>query len=130
MYSGSVTNFALYIAEDDGTADADFPCLESKEIVSKFGFTSLALVRTSDSNSGTEPSSAGDTEVKKTTSSEQPPAAVLESTDYHSFSGFLLHKVRPKTEISLGKRFILVSSRIISKIHFSSMFMVSFIYPI
>jgi len=26
----------------------------------------------------------------------------LESTDYHSFSGFLLHKVRPKTEISLG----------------------------
>jgi len=100
--SGSVTNFALYIAEDDGTADADFPCLESKEIVSKFGFTSLALVRTSDSNSGTEPSSAGDTEVKKTTSSEQPPAAVLESTDYHSFSGFLLHKVRPKTEISLG----------------------------
>nr|CAG4642542.1 EOG090X072S [Evadne anonyx] len=100
--SGSVSNFALYIAEDDGSADADFPSLEAKEIVSKFGFTSLALVRTSGGNSATEASTSGDNEVKKTSSSEQPPAVVLESTDYHSFKGYLLHKVRPKTEISLG----------------------------
>lgn len=30
--------------------------------------------------------------------------ALLESTDYHSFKGFLLHKVRPKTEITLGNK--------------------------
>lgn len=103
MFSGSVSKFALYIAEDDGSADADFPSLESKEIVSKFGFTSLALVRTSGGNSGIDATTSGDKEVKKTSSSEQPSAPVLESTDYHSFNGYLLHKVRPKTEISLGK---------------------------
>lgn len=40
-----MNNYALFIAEDDGSPDADFPWLVTKEDVGKFGFTSLALVR-------------------------------------------------------------------------------------
>lgn len=36
--------YGLYIAEDDGDVDWDFPCLDSREVVSKFGFSYLALV--------------------------------------------------------------------------------------
>jgi hypothetical protein len=39
-----VSQFALYIAEDDGEVDWDFPCLDPKETVAKFGFSYLALV--------------------------------------------------------------------------------------
>jgi hypothetical protein len=34
----------LYIAEDDGDVDCDFPCLDPRETVGKFGFNYLALV--------------------------------------------------------------------------------------
>ncbi|XP_053398792.1 target of rapamycin complex 2 subunit MAPKAP1-like isoform X2 [Mercenaria mercenaria] len=37
--------YCLHIAEDDGEVDTDFPSLDSKEPVSKFGFTKLALVQ-------------------------------------------------------------------------------------
>lgn len=40
----NVDMYCLHIAEDDGEVDADFPSLDSKEPVSKFGFTKLALV--------------------------------------------------------------------------------------
>ena len=36
--------YCLHIAEDNGEVDTDFPSLDSKEPVSKFGFTKLALV--------------------------------------------------------------------------------------
>lgn len=37
--------YCLHIAEDDGEVDTDFPSLDNKEPVSKFGFTKLALVQ-------------------------------------------------------------------------------------
>jgi len=40
----NVETYCLHIAEDDGEVDTDFPSLDSKEPVSKFGFTKLALV--------------------------------------------------------------------------------------
>lgn len=43
-YRDSVNHYGLFIAEDDGAVDWDFPCLDSREVVSKFGFTYLALV--------------------------------------------------------------------------------------
>ena len=115
-------NYALFIAEDDGSPDSDFPCLEPREVVAKFGFTSLALVRSSkpaNNNPGhnNEASSKKDGEAVSVDESNktdqqsttekgedgQASKAILESTDYHSFKGFLLHKVRPKTDITLGK---------------------------
>ncbi|KAG1654955.1 Target of rapamycin complex 2 subunit MAPKAP1 [Nymphon striatum] len=36
--------YSLHIAEDDGEVDWDFPCLDPKDTISKFGFSVLALV--------------------------------------------------------------------------------------
>ena len=36
--------YTLHIMEDDGEIDLDFPPLESREPVSKFGFDQLGLV--------------------------------------------------------------------------------------
>lgn len=41
---GSVHNYGLCIAEDDGEVDWAFPCLDTNEPCSKFGFTCLGLV--------------------------------------------------------------------------------------
>ncbi|XP_072016011.1 target of rapamycin complex 2 subunit MAPKAP1-like isoform X2 [Amphiura filiformis] len=41
--SENVENYALMIAEEDGEVDTDFPALDSKEAISKFGFNTLAL---------------------------------------------------------------------------------------
>ena len=43
-YRDNTDMYGLHIAEDDGEVDTDFPSLDSKEPVSKFGFTKLALV--------------------------------------------------------------------------------------
>jgi len=89
--------------------------LEPSEIVGKFGFTTLALVQvasperdhsanmlTAATTSSTNSGKAVDA-LNVETGSIIQPTPVLESTDFHSFTGFLLHKVRPKTEIILGK---------------------------
>lgn len=39
-----VSTYGLYFTEDDGEVDRDFPCLDSRECVAKFGFTCLGLV--------------------------------------------------------------------------------------
>lgn len=39
-----VLNYGLYITEEDGEVDSDFPNLDPKECVAKFGFTCLGLV--------------------------------------------------------------------------------------
>ena len=39
-----ITNYGLYITEDDGEVDWDFPCLDPRETIAKFEFTTLALV--------------------------------------------------------------------------------------
>lgn len=38
--------YSLHIAEDDGEVDWDFPPLDDRETVAKFGFLVLALVET------------------------------------------------------------------------------------
>ena len=40
----NVETYCLMIAEEDGEVDMDFPALDSKEAMSKFGFNTLALV--------------------------------------------------------------------------------------
>lgn len=36
--------YGLYITEDDGEVDWDFPCLDPREVIAKFEFSSLCLV--------------------------------------------------------------------------------------
>ena len=44
LFRTGVEHYGLHIAEDNGEVDWDFPCLDSKETVAKFGFGFLALV--------------------------------------------------------------------------------------
>lgn len=39
-----IKKYGLYITEDDGEVDWDFPCLDPRETISKFEFTTLGLV--------------------------------------------------------------------------------------
>lgn len=43
-YQNDVKSYSLHIAEEDGEVDMDFQSLEEKELMSKFGFSHLALV--------------------------------------------------------------------------------------
>lgn len=40
----NIDHYCLMIAEEDGEVDEDFPALDNKEAISKFGFNTLSLV--------------------------------------------------------------------------------------
>ncbi|XP_071947297.1 target of rapamycin complex 2 subunit MAPKAP1-like [Antedon mediterranea] len=42
--SEEVESYCLMIAEEDGEVDTDFPALDNRELIARFGFPSLALV--------------------------------------------------------------------------------------
>ncbi len=48
----NVSHYSLRIAEENGEVDPDFPSLNSKELVAKFGFPVLALVEKDDLENG------------------------------------------------------------------------------
>ena len=49
--------YSLHIMEDDGEIDSDFPPLENREPVSKFGFDQLGLVLNHNSSSQSDSTS-------------------------------------------------------------------------
>ena len=49
-----MSQYGLYIAEDDGDVDWVFPSLDTREVVSKFGFSYLALVETDNAKNNDE----------------------------------------------------------------------------
>ncbi|KAI5633461.1 SAPK-interacting protein 1 (Sin1), pleckstrin-like domain-containing protein [Phthorimaea operculella] len=57
---GSVHDYGLCIAEDDGEVDWAFPCLDANEPCSKFGFTCLGLVELKKKRNGGYPVEEGD----------------------------------------------------------------------
>nr|CAI5822841.1 unnamed protein product [Callosobruchus analis] len=81
----SVSQYGLYITEEDGEVDRDFPCLDAKEPVSKFGFSTLGLV-----------------EHKEATKTVEEHNKLMEAPLYKSFRAFMLSKVKPKVEVSIG----------------------------
>ncbi|XP_050303512.1 stress-activated map kinase-interacting protein 1 [Anthonomus grandis grandis] len=74
-----VSNYGLYITEEDGEVDSDFSHLEPKECVAKFGFTCLGLVehteppkviaRSDSYQAKTDNTASPDTNEKKRTTS-------------------------------------------------------------
>ncbi|XP_048587889.1 target of rapamycin complex 2 subunit MAPKAP1 isoform X2 [Nematostella vectensis] len=54
----NLNHYCLMIAEDDGEVDTDFPALDRKEIITKFGFTSLALVEVKKEGSASKQAAA------------------------------------------------------------------------
>ncbi|KAJ8961031.1 hypothetical protein NQ314_006013 [Rhamnusium bicolor] len=120
-----VTNYGLYICEEDGEVDRDFPCLDPRECVAKFGFTCLGLVEHKDNfKSVTFPDESQNVtnikeEINRTrTTSEKSKADEnrqkndmlamdehnkrMEAPLYQSFRVFMINKVRPKVEVHIG----------------------------
>lgn len=45
-----ISKYGLYLTEDDGEVDWDFPCLDPRETIAKFEFTTLGLVEMKESD--------------------------------------------------------------------------------
>lgn len=119
-----VSSYGLYITEEDGEVDRDFPCLDAKECVAKFGFTCLGLVEHKNNKIVTFENSEQLVmrNLEETlSSSEQASAALDESKQlivdmelmkgheiamiaplYQSYRAFIITKMRSKVEIHLG----------------------------
>eukprot|EP00102_Acyrthosiphon_pisum_P021788 XP_016658998.1 PREDICTED: target of rapamycin complex 2 subunit MAPKAP1 isoform X4 [Acyrthosiphon pisum] len=112
----SVDCYALYIAEDDGEIDFDFPCLDSRETVAKFGFGFLAIVerdsKFAPSTSNHSPTSQEgnsvlsenvNTKAQQQLEGELNKLLAIEAPLYQLYHVNILNKVRAKIEIHLGK---------------------------
>jgi hypothetical protein len=114
----SVDHYGLYIAEDDGDVDCDFPCLDPRETVGKFGFNYLALVECLKKD---EDSKSLEREEVEVVLSQEPwlkPKSQQQENDdlvrmqghmiameaplYQSYRVYIINRVRAKTEIHLG----------------------------
>ncbi|XP_069697970.1 target of rapamycin complex 2 subunit MAPKAP1 isoform X2 [Periplaneta americana] len=114
----SVDNYGLYIAEDDGEVDWDFPCLDPRETVGKFGFNFLALVERQRKDEDSKSIEREESEVilsqepwfkPKSQQQEmedlirmQGHMIAMEAPLYQSYRVYIINKVRAKTEIHLG----------------------------
>ncbi|XP_058447142.1 stress-activated map kinase-interacting protein 1 [Malaya genurostris] len=137
----SVRHYGLFMTEEDGEIDLDFPPLDVREPCSKFCFTHLAIAERKPSELQTQSSLSyssttrlehrtrsltseeadasfhtvsrvDETSVreakmmtlqqKKDLDKMQGHTSKLEAPLYRSFSVFIIHKARPKTEVNLG----------------------------
>ncbi|XP_057669959.1 stress-activated map kinase-interacting protein 1 [Diorhabda carinulata] len=119
----SVNHYGLYITEEDGEVDSDFPCLDSKEPISKFGFGCLGLVEHKESiktvsfpddtlftieGVGTRLTTISDKKADENKQMENVIQAVedhnklMEAPLYRSFRVYMLSKVKPKIEVNIG----------------------------
>ncbi|KRT83193.1 hypothetical protein AMK59_3630 [Oryctes borbonicus] len=110
-----VTHYGLYLTEDDGEVDRDFPCLDPKECVAKFSFTYLSLVEHKNGRISFDVSEQIFCEIKNDSATLKQETALqesvalmevhkttMESQLYKSFQVFIINKVRSKIEIHLG----------------------------
>uniref|UniRef100_A0A1B6BX00 Target of rapamycin complex 2 subunit MAPKAP1 n=2 Tax=Clastoptera arizonana TaxID=38151 RepID=A0A1B6BX00_9HEMI len=113
-----VDYYRLHIAEDDGEVDRDFPCLDTRETVAKFGFGVLALVERDPNDEPPEPPpqevfprQTPENIINKTKAQQQIDGDMqrmqghmiaMEAPLYQSYTVYILNKVRTKTEVHLG----------------------------
>ncbi|XP_060527132.1 stress-activated map kinase-interacting protein 1 [Cylas formicarius] len=120
----SVSNYGLFITEEDGEVDRDFPALDSRECIAKFGFTCLGLVEHKEpvrnisfdcmEDLPSSPESLGG--KKRTTSASKAEEnkqindmmlmdghnRAMEAPLYKSYRVNIINKVRQKSEVHLG----------------------------
>ncbi|KAE8742580.1 hypothetical protein FOCC_FOCC011874 [Frankliniella occidentalis] len=117
-FKSGVESYALHIAEDDGEIDWDFPCLDPRETVGKFGFKFLALVESKGSLSshlqeefkdvvdcGPVHGTSGNKSKAQLQEAElrmKDHMTAMEASLYQSYQVHVLHPLRAKTEIHLG----------------------------
>ncbi|KAF4529322.1 hypothetical protein B566_EDAN011416 [Ephemera danica] len=127
-----LNQFALYIAEDDGEVDWDFPCLDPQESVAKFGFSYLALVHRAAgqvaSHFGVPTMSMAISDMSGPTLAERDEIEIggavdqalklhaqqeaeqrmkghmtaMEAPLYQSYQAYILNKVRARSAVHLG----------------------------
>lgn len=112
-----ITRYGLYFTEDDGEVDWDLPCLDPKEIISKFEFTTLGLAEMKPSDrarhnmfSWVELRSEEDflegqneeQEVAEDLAKMEGHTTAMEAPLYQSYRVYIINKVRTKSEIYLG----------------------------
>ncbi|XP_031566578.1 target of rapamycin complex 2 subunit MAPKAP1-like [Actinia tenebrosa] len=91
---GTTDQYCLRIAEDDGEVDMDFPALDKDELITKFGFTCLALVEN-------EPKPVTKQAVAQTATSN---SVILKVNDpRHGFSHVKLDSRRAKMKVVYDK---------------------------
>ncbi|KAL9706300.1 hypothetical protein quinque_009818 [Culex quinquefasciatus] len=102
----SVKHYGLFMSEEDGEIDLDFPALDVREPCSKFCFTHLALAerRPSDQRTRSMTSDLGEVSTPIALSPEEtPPSEPRGMTDQQREDLVLIvHKARLKTEVQLG----------------------------
>ncbi|XP_065348191.1 target of rapamycin complex 2 subunit MAPKAP1 [Cloeon dipterum] len=121
--------YALHIAEDDGEVDWDFPCLDEKEVVSKFGFNYLALVQKTEVHKsraqtmsmplsslgwsalaerdekeieGAEESALQQQAMKEAEMRMKGHMTAMEAPLYQSFQVYIMNRVRVRSAVHLG----------------------------
>ncbi|PBC30557.1 target of rapamycin complex 2 subunit MAPKAP1 [Apis laboriosa] len=112
-----ITRYGLYFTEDDGEVDWDLPCLDPKETISKFEFTTLGLAEMKPSDrarhnmfSWVELRSEEDflegqneeQEVAEDLAKMEGHTTAMEAPLYQSYRVYIINKVRTKSEIYLG----------------------------
>ncbi|XP_017880673.1 stress-activated map kinase-interacting protein 1 isoform X1 [Ceratina calcarata] len=116
-----ITRYGLYFTEDDGEVDWDLPCLDPREVISKFEFTTLGLAEMKPSDraqhnmfSWVKTSQASlesdlflevkneEQEVAEDLAKMEGHATAMEAPLYQSYRVYIINKVRTKTEIYLG----------------------------
>ncbi|CAL7947967.1 unnamed protein product [Xylocopa violacea] len=112
-----ITQYGLYFTEDDGEVDWDLPCLDPRETISKFEFTTLGLAEMKPSDrarlnvfSWVELTNEEDflegqneeQEVAEDLAKMEGHATAMEAPLYQSYRVYIINKVRTKTEIYLG----------------------------
>ncbi|XP_076276545.1 SAPK-interacting protein 1 isoform X2 [Lasioglossum baleicum] len=113
-----ITRYGLYFTEDDGEVDWDLPCLDPRETISKFEFTTLGLtemkasdrarhnmitrIETIDEESFIEKQNKEQQEVAEDLAKMEGHTTAMEAPLYQSYRVYIINKVRTKTEIYLG----------------------------
>lgn len=113
-----IARYGLYFTEDDGEVDWDLPCLDPREIISKFEFPTLGLVEMKASdrarhNTVSRIEIKDDEDFIAIKNKEQEEVAqdlarmeghttAMEAPLYQSYRVYIINKVRAKTEIYLG----------------------------
>ncbi|XP_029160366.1 target of rapamycin complex 2 subunit MAPKAP1 isoform X2 [Nylanderia fulva] len=112
-----ISRYGLYITEDDGEVDWAFPCLDPRETISKFEFTTLGLIEMKPSDRARhntfscvvkkdeedlEGKDKEQEEVANDLAKMEGHTTAMEAPLYQSYRVHIINKMRAKTEIHLG----------------------------
>ena len=113
-----IARYGLYFTEDDGEVDWYLPCLDPKEMISKFIFTTLCLTEMKPSDKARhntisrieitneddflEGRNKEQDEVAEDLAKMEGHTTAMEAPLYQSYRVYIINKVRTKTEIYLG----------------------------